>query len=100
MLPLDCCTEGGGRLGVGVLYRAQMMFLISAVVQSFDDCTEVVSRQTQKSFTKREMTVVDQTQKAVRVTLWGGDAEKFQVTEDNPTPVIAIKVSDCGLLYY
>ena len=61
-------------------------------MQSFDECSEVVSRQTQKSFTKREITLVDQTEKAVKATLWGGDAEKFHVSEDNPSPVMAIKV--------
>lgn len=72
---------------------------VLAIVQSFDECSEVVSRQTQKSFTKREITLVDQTEKAVKATLWGGDAEKFHVSEDNPSPVMAIKgavVKDFG----
>ena len=66
------------------------MSCVPGVVQSADDCQEVTSRQTQKSFMKREINLVDRSEKCVRVTLWGGDAEKFN-GDDNP--VMSIKVT-------
>ena len=62
------------------------------IVQSCEDCQEVTSSKTQKSFVKRELNLLDRSEKAVRITLWGGEAEKFVLDENNPNPVMAIKV--------
>ena len=61
-------------------------------MQSCEDCQEVTSSKTQKSFVKRELNLLDRSEKAVRITLWGGEAEKFVLDENNPNPVMAIKV--------
>lgn len=42
---------------------------------------------------KRELTVVDDTEFSVRVTLWGKQAEQFNVTDQ---PVIAFKGAKVG----
>ncbi|XP_063719153.1 replication protein A 70 kDa DNA-binding subunit-like [Symsagittifera roscoffensis] len=72
---------------------------VIGIVQSCEDCQEVTSSKTQKSFVKRELNLLDRSEKAVRITLWGGEAEKFVLDENNPNPVMAIKgavVKDFG----
>ncbi|XP_064619964.1 replication protein A 70 kDa DNA-binding subunit-like [Lineus longissimus] len=69
---------------------------VIGVVKQAGDATTITSRSTNKEFTKRDLTIVDQSKVAVSLTLWGSDAEKFDATG---CPVLAVKgckVSDYG----
>lgn len=60
------------------------------------ELSTVTQRTTGKELRKRDLTLVDSTNRAVNVTMWGDDAEKF---DGSGCPVLAIKgarVSDFG----
>ncbi|TIC40441.1 replication factor-a protein [Wallemia mellicola] len=69
---------------------------VLGVVTTAEEPSQIISKSTQKPYTKRELNIVDRSQQSVRLTLWGKLAENFdQVNE----PVIAfkgVKVSDFG----
>jgi hypothetical protein len=46
--------------------------------------------------TKRELTLVDSSQFAVRLTLWGKQAEQFQASEQEVVAFKGVKVGDFG----
>jgi replication factor A1 len=57
---------------------------------------EIVSKQSNKPLTKRDLTLVDKSSYSVRLTLWGKQAEKWNA---NDNPVVAfkgVKVGDFG----
>ncbi|KZT02307.1 replication factor-a protein [Laetiporus sulphureus 93-53] len=69
---------------------------VIGIVKEIGDAVEINSR-TNKTLTKRELTIVDRSQFSVRLTLWGKQAQDFNV--DEPQPVIAfkgVKVGDFG----
>ncbi|TIB62317.1 hypothetical protein E3P77_03868 [Wallemia ichthyophaga] len=69
---------------------------VLGVVTSVDDASQIISKSTQKPYTKRELQIVDRSQQSVRLTLWGKLAETFDQTNE---PVIAfkgVKVGDFG----
>ena len=64
------------------------------IVKEVGELSSIVSKNTQKSIPKRELTMVDQTNYSCRLTLWGKQAESYNAADQ---PVIAfkgIKVSD------
>lgn len=73
---------------------------VIGIVKEVQDVSTIVSKTTHKEITKREITIVDHTQYAVRVTLWGKQAESFGTDESFGTnPVVAfkgVKVGDFG----
>lgn len=71
---------------------------ICGVVKSCADVTEITTKATNKQVSKRDLTIVDQSQAAIRATIWGNQAIEFQEYADR-FPVVAIKgarVSDFG----
>lgn len=71
---------------------------VIGVVKSIGDVTEITTKNTNKQVSKRDITIVDQSQAAIRATLWGDQAIGFQEYADK-APVVAIKgarVSDYG----
>lgn len=69
---------------------------VIGVINRVDDASQIVSKSTQKPYTKREIYLVDRSQQSVRLTLWGKLAENYDHTND---PVIAfkgVKVGDFG----
>lgn len=69
---------------------------VLGVVTGVDEPSQIISKSTQKPYTKRELQIVDRSQQAVRLTLWGKLAENFDQTNE---PVIAfkgVKVSEFG----
>ncbi|KAF9482805.1 replication factor-a protein [Pholiota conissans] len=70
---------------------------VIAVVKETSPVTQITSAKLQRELAKRELTLVDKSGFSVRMTLWGKQAEQYNVSE--PTPVIAfkgVKVGDFG----
>ncbi|KAK3750234.1 hypothetical protein QZH41_005832 [Actinostola sp. cb2023] len=62
------------------------------------DVVQITTRATNKQVSKRDLTLMDRSEKSVSATLWGDDAEKFE-EHVGKTPVLAIKgakLSDFG----
>ncbi|KAI1928164.1 Replication factor A protein 1 [Ophidiomyces ophidiicola] len=69
---------------------------ILGVLKTADQVTDIPSKSTGKRYTKRELTLVDDTGYSVRLTIWGTMATSF---EEMPASVLAfkgVKVSDFG----
>ncbi|KAJ8483106.1 hypothetical protein ONZ51_g4913 [Trametes cubensis] len=66
---------------------------VIGVVKEVGELSSITSKATNKEIPKRELTVVDDTEFSVRVTLWGKQAEQFNVTDQ---PVIAFKGAKVG----
>jgi replication factor A1 len=75
---------------------------VIAVVQHVADLSEIVSKASQKPITKRELTLVDQSNMSVRLTLWGKTAEAYGTPSGQPGcapddhPIIAFKSVSVG----
>ncbi|KAG7448223.1 replication factor-a protein [Guyanagaster necrorhizus] len=70
---------------------------VIAIVKEVGTVSEIVSKATSRATKKRELTLVDQSNYSVRLTLWGKQAEQYQ--HENEQPVIAfkgVKVGDFG----
>ncbi|KAK7038078.1 replication protein A subunit [Favolaschia claudopus] len=68
---------------------------VLGVVKDVGECSEITSKATNRTITKRELTLVDKSEYSVRMTLWGKQAENFS----SPGSVIAfksVKVGDYG----
>jgi replication factor A1 len=69
---------------------------IIAVLKEVAEVSQITSKTTQKPFDKRELTLVDDSGYAVRLTIWGKTATAFDA---NPEAILAFKgckVSDFG----
>ncbi|OLY85024.1 Replication factor A protein 1 [Smittium mucronatum] len=67
---------------------------VLVVVSHVGELSEIRSKATNKTLTKRELTVVDDSMYSVRLTLWGSQAENYGL---NDNPVIAftnVRVGD------
>jgi replication factor A1 len=81
---------------------------VVAVVESVGDLGEIISKASQKPVAKRELTLVDQSGRSVRMTLWGKTAETWGTPAglnggvgvgDGQNPVVVckgVKVGDFG----
>ncbi|CCF49608.1 hypothetical protein NDA11_004405 [Ustilago hordei] len=73
---------------------------VIGVLDSYGELSEIVSKASQRPVQKRELTLVDQGGKSVRLTLWGKNAETFPNNAGvDEKPVIAfkgVKVGDFG----
>ncbi|SJL00911.1 related to Replication factor A protein 1 [Armillaria ostoyae] len=70
---------------------------VIAIVKECGNVSEIVSKATSRTTKKRELTLVDQSNYSVRLTLWGKQAEQYQYESEQP--VIAFKgvrVGDFG----
>lgn len=67
---------------------------VLAVVKEVGQLGEVTSRQTNKQVTKRELTLVDRSGFSVRLTLWGKQAEQFNVEDASIIAFKGVKVND------
>lgn len=70
------------------------------ILDSYGDVSEIISKASQRPVSKRELTLVDQSTRSVRVTLWGKSAESFPTHAGvDEKPVLAFKgvrVGDFG----
>lgn len=73
---------------------------VIGILDSYGETSEIVSKASQRPVQKRELTLVDQGNKSVRLTLWGKSAETFPNNAGvDEKPVIAfkgVKVGDFG----
>lgn len=67
---------------------------IIGVCKSASDVQTFVARTTNKELIKRDIKLVDRSNKEVNLTLWGNEAEKFDGTSNPVVAVKAAKVSD------
>lgn len=66
---------------------------VLGIVQDHGVVSEITAKATQKQIKKRELTIADQSQYQVRVTLWGRQAESW---DENNASVVALKGAKVG----
>lgn len=66
------------------------------VLKEVGEVNTITSKNTQKDFTKRELTLADDSQTSVRLTVWGNAASAFDVPLDSIVAFKGVKVSDFG----
>lgn len=69
---------------------------IVGVLTQVDDANEIESKTTKKSYTKRELTLADETGYQVRVTIWGKTATDFDAKPESIVAFKGTRVSDFG----
>ncbi|KAG6851296.1 hypothetical protein H0H93_011732 [Arthromyces matolae] len=70
---------------------------VIAIVKEVSPVTEILSKAQNRNITKRELTLVDQSGFSVRMTLWGKQAEQYNVDDENPVIAVkGVKVGDFG----
>ena len=66
------------------------------ILKEIGDRDQIVSKTTSKPYDKRELTIVDNTNFSVRVTIWGNTAANFDVGVESIVAFKGVKVSDFG----
>lgn len=69
---------------------------VIGVLQDVGEVSEIVSKTTSKPYSKRELTLVDDTGYSVRLTVWGKTAQTFEVPAESVVAFKGCKVSDFG----
>ena len=69
---------------------------VIGVLKEVSDTSEIVSKTTSKPYSKRELTLVDNTNFSVRLTIWGNSATAFDVMPESVIAFKGVKVSDFG----
>ncbi|KAI1865898.1 uncharacterized protein JN550_008156 [Neoarthrinium moseri] len=69
---------------------------IIGVLKDVGETSEIVSKNTGKPYSKRELTIVDDSQFSVRVTIWGKSATSFSTQPESVVAFKGVKVSDFG----
>lgn len=73
--------------------NANEMVDVIGVVKSFGEVSTIVTKATNKELTKREITLVDDSNASINCTLWGKQAEDFDGSEN---PVVLVKSAKLG----
>lgn len=66
------------------------------ILKEVDEVSEIVSKTTGKPYQKREITLVDDSNFSVRVTVWGKTAQGFDASAESVVAFKGVKVSDFG----
>ena len=66
------------------------------ILKEVAQTSEAVSKTTSKPYSKRELTLVDNTGYSVRLTIWGNTATSFDVLPESVIAFKGVKVSDFG----
>ncbi|MCJ1442860.1 MAG: Replication factor A protein 1 [Stictis urceolatum] len=66
------------------------------VLTDVGETNQIVAKATSKPYEKRELTLVDNTQFKIRVTLWGNTATNFESPLESVIALKGLKVSDFG----
>ncbi|KAK5124363.1 hypothetical protein LTR85_001580 [Meristemomyces frigidus] len=66
------------------------------ILQDVGEVSEIVGKTTSKPYSKRELTLVDNTGYNVRLTIWGKTAENFDARPESVIAFKGVKVSDFG----
>jgi replication factor A1 len=83
---------------IGDLQNVEKDSLIDTigVLKEVAEVTEITSKTTNKPYSKRELTLVDNTGFSVRLTIWGNIATSFDVPLESVIAFKGVKVSDFG----
>jgi replication factor A1 len=66
------------------------------VLKEVGEVNTLTSSKTNKDFTKRELTLADDSQTSVRLTIWGNSAQSFDAPLESILAFKGVKVSDFG----
>ena len=66
------------------------------ILKDIGETSQITSKTTSKPYDKRELTLVDNTNYSVRLTIWGNTASSFDVVEGSVVAFKGVKVSDFG----
>ncbi|KAF2859492.1 replication factor-A protein [Piedraia hortae CBS 480.64] len=66
------------------------------ILSNVGDVSEIVAKTSGKPYSKRELTLVDDTGFQVRLTIWGKSAETFDAAPESVLAFKGVKVSDFG----
>lgn len=69
---------------------------VIGVVSEVGEVNEIVSKTTSKPYSKRDLTLVDDTGYNVRLTIWGKTAESFDAQPESVIAFKGVKVGDFG----
>lgn len=69
---------------------------VIGVLSEVGETNEIVSKTTSKPYSKRELTLVDDSGYNVRLTIWGKSAESFDTPAESVVAFKGVKVSDFG----
>ncbi|KAI8962847.1 replication factor-a protein [Daldinia sp. FL1419] len=69
---------------------------VIGVLKEVGEVSSITSKNTGKPFDKRELTLVDDTQFSIRLTIWGKTATTFAVQPESIVAFKGVKVSDFG----
>ncbi|KAJ8123240.1 hypothetical protein O1611_g9644 [Lasiodiplodia mahajangana] len=69
---------------------------VVGVLKEVSDVSEITSKSTGKAYEKRELTIVDDSQFSVRLTVWGKTATAFAAQPESVVAFKGVKVSDFG----
>ncbi|KAI5858167.1 replication factor-a protein [Durotheca rogersii] len=69
---------------------------VVGVLKEVGEVSQITSKTTQKSYDKRELTLVDDSRFSVRVTIWGKTATAFSAQPESVVAFKGVKVSDFG----
>lgn len=69
---------------------------VIGILRDIGEVSEIISKTTSKPYSKREVTLVDNTNFSVRLTLWGGVAGSFNAPLESVVAFKSVKVSDFG----
>ncbi|RPA79658.1 replication factor-a protein [Ascobolus immersus RN42] len=103
---VERCTDDDGGVpaikfnpvALGSLESVEPNSLIDVIgiLIEIGDLGEIVSKTTSKTFKKRDITIADNSGYSVRVTLWGAQAENFDVPMETVIGCKGVKVGDFG----
>ncbi|KAI1293967.1 replication factor-A protein [Xylaria venustula] len=69
---------------------------VVGVLKDVGEVSQIVAKATQKPYDKRELTLVDDSQFSVRLTIWGKTATTFNAQPESVVAFKGVKVSDFG----
>ncbi|KAJ2476184.1 Replication factor A protein 1, partial [Coemansia sp. RSA 2320] len=69
---------------------------VLCVLREINDLSEITARSTDRKMTKRDLVVVDKSGYQVRATLWGSEAETFNVPGESVVAFKGMRVGDFG----
>ncbi|KAI0445335.1 replication factor-A protein [Xylaria telfairii] len=69
---------------------------VVGVLKEVGDVSQIVAKSTGKPYDKRELTLVDDSQFSVRLTIWGKTATTFSAQPESVVAFKGVKVSDFG----
>ncbi|ETS74901.1 hypothetical protein PFICI_13385 [Pestalotiopsis fici W106-1] len=69
---------------------------VIGILKEVGETSQITSKSTSKSYEKRELTIVDDSNFSVRLTIWGKTANEFMTPVESVVAFKGVKVSDFG----